>query len=114
MSRKTILGIIAVLGAILAVFQKQFGLAIDSTAFVSGLSVVLLYILLEGKADLKRMGQQSGKFKDPKFLVALLTAILTALKETLWPGLPLEVVNTIIAIVMSILFGKDWKQLKKV
>jgi hypothetical protein len=119
MSRKTILGIIGVIGAALTVFADQFGLAIDATSAIAGLTAVTLYILFEAKLDLKRIGEQAGKFKDPKeqagkfkdpkFLLALASAILVALSESFGWHIPVETIVSVLTLVMSLLFGKSYQ-----
>ena len=110
MSRKTILGIIGVLGAILVFFQTQFGLAIDTTAVVAGITVILLYVLFEGKLDIQRIGSQSAKFADPKFWAAFVSALLVAVDGAFELNLPVEAIVSVIAIIMSILFKADAKK----
>jgi len=111
MSRKTLLGIIAVLGAILTVFKEQFGLAIDATAVVGGLTVIILYILFEAKLDFKRVGGQLGKFEDPKFWLALISAVLVAANNGFGLNWPVETILTVLGIIMSLLFGVNSKKL---
>ena len=111
MSRKTLLGIIAVLGAVLTVFKEQFGLAIDATAVVGGLTVIILYILFEAKLDFKRVSGQFGKFKDPKFWLAFISAVLVAANNGFDLNLPIETILTVLGIIMSLLFGVDNKKL---
>ncbi len=110
MSRKTILGIIAVLGAILTFFQSQFGLNVDTTAVVAGLTAIVLYILFEAKLDIKRIGTQVGKFKDPKFWAAFVSAMLVAVDNAFSLNLPVEAIVSGIAILMSILFKAESKK----
>jgi hypothetical protein len=99
MSRKTILGIIGVIGAALT----------DATSAIAGLTAVTLYILFEAKLDLKRIGEQAGKFKDPKFLLALASAILVALSESFGWHIPVETIVSVLTLVMSLLFGKSYQ-----
>ena len=112
MSRKTILGIIGVIGAILTVFADQFGLAIDATAAIAGLTAVTLYILFEAKIDLKRIGDQAAKFKDPKFWLALVSALLVALSEGFGWNIPVETIVSVLTLLMSILFGKSYSAVR--
>ena len=112
MSRKTILGVIGVLGAVLTVFADQFGLAIDATAAIAGLTAVTLYILFEAKLDLKRIGEQVGKFKDPKFWIALISAVLVALSEGFGWNIPTETIVSVLTLLMSLLFGKSYAAVK--
>ena len=112
MRRKTLMAILGILGAILAFFQNQFGLSIDSTAFIGGLSVVLLYVFFEAKADFLRIKAQAKKFADPKFWLGLISVILTALNEAFNWNLPLNIIIPALAFLMSILFGIDINKLK--
>lgn len=111
-SRKTWGTIVAVLGAVLAIFKDQFGLAINPIEVLSGIGVLLVYIALEGKLDLARIKQQVKKFNDPKFYFALVTALLTALTQIFGWNLPLEEINVILAALMSIIFGIEYHKLK--
>jgi len=112
MSRKTILAIIAVFGAALTVFQQQLGLSIDPTAVVAGLTAIVLYGLFEAKLDIKRIGGQSGKFKDPKFWIAFVSPILVAINESFGLNIPVEVIITVLTMILSALFGASFKQAK--
>jgi len=111
-SRKTWGTIIAVIAAILTVFKDQFGLNINPTEVLSGIGALLVYIALEGKLDLARIREQITKFKDPKFYLAFAIALLTALTQIFGWSLPLEEINVILAALMSILFGIEYKKLK--
>lgn len=111
-SRKTWGTIIAVVGAILAVFKDQFGLEINPTEVLSGVGALLVYIALEGKLDLARIKEQVAKFADPKFYFVLATTLLTALTQVFAWALPLEVINTALAALMSIVFGIEYYKLK--
>jgi len=108
MSRKTIMAILGVLGAILVFFQQQFGMTLDATAIVGGLTAIVLYILFEAKLDFKRIGGQMGKFKDPKFWLAFASALLVALQNAFGWNLPIEAIVSVLTVLMSILFGRDF------
>lgn len=112
MSRKTMMSILAVIGAVLAFFSEQFGLSIDPVAVLAGLSSVILYVLLEGKLDIKRVGSQIGKFKDPKFIVAFISAILVAVSEAFGLGLPVEAIVAVLTVIMGILFKAEFAKVK--
>lgn len=112
MRRKTLMAILAVFGAFLAFFQTQFGLTIDSKAVVGSLSILLLYIFFEAKADFLRIRAQSHKFLDPKFWLGFITAILTALNEIFGWNLPLTIIIPALGLIMSILFGFNIAKLK--
>ena len=102
MSRKSI---VAILGVILIFLKEQFGLALDATAFIG----VILYLLFEAKLDAKRIASQLGRFKDPKFYVALVTAVIPALNAEFGWNLPLDVILIVLNLLLAILFGKDYK-----
>ena len=107
MSRKTLLSVLAVFGALAAFFGEQFGLVLDSTAILAAVTGILVYVFFEAKADLKRIGEQIGKFKDPKFLIALASTILVAISEAFGLDIPVEAIVAVLTLVMSVLFGKD-------
>lgn len=113
MSRKTLMAILGILGAILAFFQAQFGLSIDSTAFIGAIGIIVGYILFEAKLDFKRIQQGIAKFKDPKFWLAFVSAILVAINEAFGWNLPIEIILTVVGFLLSLLFGKDFIQAKK-
>lgn len=112
MSRKTITAIIGIIGAVLAFFSEQFGLSIDPTAVIAGLSSIVLYVLLEGKLDIKRVGSQIGKFKDPKFWLAFISAILVAVSETFGLELPVEAIIAVLTVIMGVLFKVEFLKAK--
>lgn len=107
MSRKTLLAIIAVIGAALTFLQTQFGLSISSTAVVGGLSAIVLYILFEAKLDIKALKAQPGKWVDPKFWLAFVAAMLVAVAEAFGLNIPVEAITAVLALIMSLLFGKQ-------
>jgi len=103
-SRKTILSVIAVIGVILTSIKEQFGLTIDVTSITAGLGAVLVYILLEAKLDLKALAAQPGKWKDPKFWITFLSALLAAVNTNFGLGIPVEAIIGILTVVVGILF----------
>lgn len=107
MSRKTILAILGVVTAIGGFFAREFGLALTPAVFL-GLGAVILYVLFEGKADIHRFTSQVSKFKDPKFWLAFVSALLAALVEAgiVLPIAP-EVIISILTVLMSVLFGVE-------
>jgi hypothetical protein len=96
MSRKTILTVIAVLGAIAAALS----LSPQSGAAIAGLGAILVYVFFEAKADKERLAAQAAKFKDPKFWITIISAILAAL-QTAGVTLPISA-ETIIAVLTAI------------
>jgi hypothetical protein len=110
MSRKTLLAVLAVITAVMAFFKEQFGLGMDVMAVMGGLVAVIAYILLEAKLDLKKLGAQAGKWKDPKFWMALISVIIAALNKELGLNLPAEAIVAVLTVIMSVLFGIKFKE----
>ncbi|MCK9521289.1 MAG: hypothetical protein M0R74_20035 [Dehalococcoidia bacterium] len=106
MSRKLILTFVAVLGAILGIIGSEFGLALNGPAAAAGLGSVLLYVFFEAKADKARLRAQKDKFRDPKFYLALISAILAALVQA---GIALPVSPEIIIAVLTAIMGVLFK-----
>lgn len=106
MSRKTLLTVLAVLGAILGVFGTTFGLTLNATGLVAGLGAVLVYVLFEAKADIARIKPQADRLKDPKFLLTLVSAILGALQSS---GITLPIPNEVIIAVLTAIVGVLFK-----
>jgi hypothetical protein len=98
MSRKTI---IAILGVVLVFLKEQFGLALDVTAFLG----IVLYLLFESKLDARRIISQVGRFKDPKFWLALVTAILPVLNTEFGWNLPIEAIVSVLSVLLAVIFG---------
>ena len=105
MSRKVIVLVLAILGAIFGALKTEFGLALNVAGLFTFLGAAALYIQQEAKLDRERMAAQPGKWKDPKFWLAILTAIVAAL-----PGagvvLPLDpgIINAVLAVILGIIF----------
>jgi len=109
-SRKTITAVIGIVSAVLAFFSEQFGLSIDPVAVMAGLASIVTYVLLEGKLDIKRVGSQIGKFKDLKFWLAFISAILVAVNEALGLKLPVEAIVAVLTVIMGFLFKAEFKK----
>ena len=111
LSRKTLMTVLAVVGAAFAFFSKEFGLEIDTVGFMAMVSAVLLWVGFEARLDIKRIiervGPQIGKFKDPKFWIAFVTAVITAANEIFEMNLPIELIIGVLAVIMSFLFKKE-------
>lgn len=105
LSRKTLTAVLAVLGAVLGVIGTQFGLALNVAGLIAFLGAAVIYITGEAKADKLRMAAQKGKWKDPKFWIVMLTAIVTALPEA-GVALPIDpgIINAVLAAIIGILF----------
>jgi len=104
MKRKSIMAFLAVLGAILVFSKEQFGLGIDAAGITTGLGVIVLYILFEAKRDIEAIQQQAAKWRDPKFWLAFIAALLTAVNSAFGLNIPVDVVNVIVGFILSILF----------
>jgi len=105
MSRKFLLTFIAVLGAILGVIGSTFGLTLNGAAAAAGLGAVLLYVFFEAKADRDRLRAQVGRWKDPKFYLALVSAVLAELAQQ-GVELPVspEIIIGVLTAIMAVLF----------
>ena len=104
MSRKTIGYVVSILTVILTVFQEQFGLSIDPTAVAVGLGGVLTYLFFEAKLDLKAMASQPGKWKDPKFWLTAITAVLAGVEASFNLGIPVEAIGSVLTVIVAALF----------
>ena len=111
-SRKTLCGVIAVIAAIVAFLKQEFGLAIDDTSIIAGLTALLLYILFEAKLDLQKIEAQAGRFKDPKFWLAMISTILVVLQNAFGWQIPVEAIVAVLTVIMSVLFGVKYQQAK--
>jgi uncharacterized membrane protein len=105
MSRKSLTTVLAVVAAILGVFGTTFGLTLDSAAIMAAVGAILVYVFFEGKADIRKISDASTKFKDPKFWITIVSAIIGALGSA---GLQLpispEVIISILTVIVGILF----------
>ena len=105
MSRKTIAVVVAVIGAILGAFGAAFGLTLDVSAVVAGLGAILVYVFFEAKADMARLAAQKSKFKDPKFWLTVVSAVVAALGSAgIALGISPEFIITILTAIVGILF----------
>lgn len=98
MSRKSILTVIAVIGAILT----AIGFSAHAGAAVGGLGAILVYVLLEAKADLAVLKAQGAKFKDPKFWITVISAAIAALQSS---GVSLPIDSNIIIAILTAIVG---------
>jgi len=105
MSRKTLLTILAVLGAILGVFGTTFGLTLNATALVAGIGAVLVYVFFEAKADCARIKAQVARFKDAKFWLTVISAVLAALQSSgITLPIPAETIIAVLTAIVGVLF----------
>jgi len=109
-SRKTLVAVLGIIGAVLVFLKGTFGLDLDAAAITTALGVILTYVLFEAKLDSAKIGPQLGKFKDPKFWVTLIAAILTALNGAFGWSLPIETINAILGVILAALFGWAFKK----
>jgi hypothetical protein len=104
-SRKTLLLILAFVGAVLGVVAKAFGLALDPVALMAGLGSIVAYVGLEAKADRDRLRAQKGKWTDPKFWTELVAAVVAALGTAgVVLPIPPEMIVGILTAIIAILF----------
>lgn len=110
MSRKTIMVIFGILEAVLLFMQQIFGLEIDVTVIIAAMSNIMLYVLFRAKHDLNKLRIQSGRFKDKKFWITFISAVLIPLMDQLGINIPFlspEAIIGILTAIMTALFGKD-------
>ena len=106
MSRKTIGYVVSIFTVILTFFQKQFGLSLDPVAVAAGLGAILTYIFFEAKLDMMALTAQPGKWKDPKFWITFISAVLAALEAQFNLGIPVEAIIPVLTLIVGALFGK--------
>ena len=112
MSRKTIGYVVTILTTILVVFQESFGLTIDPVGAAAGVGAVLTYIFFEAKLDLKAIASQPGKWKDPKFWLTVISALLAAVETTFQLGIPVAEIVTILTLFVGVLFKVQFNKPK--
>ena len=106
MKRKTLMVVLAVIAAILATFKSEFGLAINLAGLITFITVAAAYIRGEAARDIAAIRAQSSKWTDPKFLTAMVAAIVTALNGALGLNLPIDIINVILLAILGFLFKK--------
>jgi len=72
----------------------------------------LCYVLFEAKLDLKKLSMQIGRFKDPKFILAFISAILVAISEAFGLELPVEAIVAVLTVIMGVLFKAEFSKAK--
>ena len=107
MSRKTIMTVLAVIGAIGAVVSNEFGLTVQLGTVVAGIGAILVYVFGEMKADFARVKTQASKFKDVKFLTTCVSAALAALANATGWEIPTELIIGLLTLIVGILFKKQ-------
>jgi len=114
MSRKTILFIIAIIGAIIGFFGDQFGVALSGTAVAGGLTAIVVYLFGEMKNDIARVKNgiiQEKKWKDPAFWTALVASLLPVINTNLNLNLPVDTIVATLSGILAFIFGYRQKQL---
>ena len=104
MTRKTIGFIVAIIGAILVAFQEQFGLNLNPAQVAAAIGAILTYIFFEAKLDLAALKAQPDKWKDPKFWLTVVSAVLAAVEQTFQLGIPVAEIIAIITVLVGFLF----------
>ena len=110
MSRKTIGFVVAIIGSILLAVQEQFGLSFNPIAIAVGVGAILTYIFFEAKLDLSALKNQPDKWKDWKWLITVVSAILAAIEANFQLGIPVEAIVGILTAIVAILFKAKFKQ----
>lgn len=105
--RKWMFIFLAVFGSAGAVLSQEFGLTVQLGSAVVGLGSIAVYLFGEAKNDLNRMATQKAKFKDPKFWISVVAAVVAGL-GTAGVNLPVspEIIVTILTVIVGILFKK--------
>jgi hypothetical protein len=105
-SRKTLLAVGGVLLVLLTFLKVQFGLSAGFLTAITGIGVAMGYIFFEAKADLRKISDQTVRWKDPKFWLALIAVVLAAVNTNFGLKIPVEAVIAVLGVIMAILFGK--------
>ena len=112
--RKTLMLIVALLGAGLAFLQTEAGLVINASAAAASALAVVVYLFGEAKNDLARIKQkifQEGKWRDPAFWISLVAAFLPILNSSLSLNIPVETIIGILTALVGIIFTKRSREL---
>jgi uncharacterized membrane protein len=100
------------MAVMLTAFQEQLGLSINPTAVAAGVGSVLTYIFFEAKLDLKVLTSQPSKWKDPKFWLTVISAVLAGIEVTFHIGIPVEAIVSVLTVIVGVLFGAQLKKPK--
>lgn len=112
--RKTLMFIVALLGAVLAFLQAEAGLVINASAVAAAAVAVVVYLFGEAKNDLARIKQkifQEHKWKDPAFWISLVAAILPVLNSSLGLEIPVETIIGILTALVGLIFANRNRKL---
>lgn len=112
MSRKTILSVLAVLGAAGAVISAHFGLSVNLGAVIAGIAGIVVYILGEAKADIILVGQKD-KWTDPKFWITMVTAVVTALAQEITLPVDPSIIIAVLTAIVGLLFKSEVAKRKR-
>lgn len=116
MSRKTLMFIIGFIEAMILFFQQQFGLEIDVTVIVAALTNVSAYILFRAKHDLNKLRKEKRRFRDKKFWIAFVSAVIVPIISQLGINIPFlshEAIIGVLTAIMAGVFGKDYVKAKE-
>lgn len=106
-SRKVLLLIAGIIYAALTFLKDQIGISLDPTAVVGTMAMIVIYLFGEARNDMARVKAkivQEGKWKDPKFWISLAGAFIPVINEALVLSLPVEIINTLLATILALLF----------
>lgn len=105
--RKWMFILLAVFGAAGAVLSQEFGLTVQLGSVVVGLGAIAVYIFGEAKNDLARMATQKDKWRDPKFWISAVSAVVASLGAS-GVNLPVspEIIVSALTFIVGILFKK--------
>lgn len=103
-SRKWIMGAIGFIATVLSVIFEQAGVtSVDWEAISATLLQVVVYAWNQAPRDVQRI-KQFGKFKDPKFWISLVNAIVAWLSQFLGINLPVGVISMAVSLIVGALF----------
>ena len=109
MSRKTIMYIVGILTAIGTFIQTQMGLEINFAAVGATALAIVTYFQFQAKLDIQRV-KAFGKYKDPKFYVGLVAALLPQINQIFGINLPADTVSVVLTAILTALFGLVFKK----
>ena len=112
-SRKVIMLAFGIVMALVTFMQKSIGLSIGAGGAVTGLIVIMTYLFGEFKIDMARMRTQvfqDKKWGDPAFWASALGALLPVISDTLGIKFLVEAANTIITLLLGLVFKQRLKK----
>lgn len=111
--RKWIAGALAALGGVAAVLRDQLGVALDYETILYAIVPAVIYVAGEWVNDLNKVKEQLEKWKDPMFWTAIGGSVFPVLFELLQVDVSQEGVTALVALIMTLVFGKRYKGLKQ-